>query len=116
MNAVREANSLIDWLNEDIKDPKTHQWGWDRVAFFGPRSKVRSGKGEDPKWQERIDAAKPGLKGLITSRKRADFNVAGSNLVPLDFNSSAKRNHEEIGDEEEKKEDEKRAKRRSTAQ
>ena len=48
-HAVREANSLVDWLNEDVKDPQNHQWGWDRVPFFGPRSKVRFGEKSDAK-------------------------------------------------------------------
>ena len=40
MEGIRQANSLVDWLNEDIEEPKTHLWGWDRRAFFGPRSNL----------------------------------------------------------------------------
>ena len=105
MNAVREANSLVDRLSEEVKDPKTHQWGWDRVAFFGPRSKVRSGEKTETKWQERSSAAQPRLKSMIASRKREDFDVAGSNVVPLDFNNATKRKYEEIGEEEEEEEE-----------
>ena len=109
MNGVREANSLVDWLNDEVKDPQTHQWGWDRKAFFGPTTKVRAG-GEDPKWQERLDAAQNGLKELIASRARPDFDVAGSNVVPLDFNHGTKRRFEEIEEEEEEDEEEEESK------
>ena len=27
MRGNREANSLINWLNEDVRDPNTHEWG-----------------------------------------------------------------------------------------
>ena len=116
MEAIREANSLVNWFNEEIKDPQTHQWGWDRVAFYGPRSRVRSGEKRDAKWQERLNAAQPGLKNMIASRKREDWDVAGSNVVALDFNHPTKRKFEEIGEGEEEDEDEKRAKTKSSAQ
>ena len=56
MEGIRIANSLVDWLNEKITDPTTFEWNWDRVPFFGPRSKVRSGV-IDAKWRERENYA-----------------------------------------------------------
>ena len=55
MGAIREANSMVDWLKGEIIDPQTHKWGWDRVAFFGPTEKVRSKE----KNAERVKAAEP---------------------------------------------------------
>ena len=87
MRGKKMANSLVDWLNEEIKDPTTHEWGWDRVAFFGPKKRSRE---ED---QERVDAAEPGLKDLIASRARKEYDFAGANVVPIDFNHGTKRKY-----------------------
>ena len=105
MKGILEANSLVDWLNEDIKDPKTHEWGWDRRAFFGPRSKVRFGE-KDAKWQERVDAAEPVLKALVASRARKHYDLAGPNIILIEINHGTKRKLEEIEEEEEEKEEE----------
>ena len=96
MRGIRDVISLVDWLNKEIKDPKTHEWGWDRVAFLGSKSKVRSGE-TDPRWQKRVDAAEPGLKDLIASRAREKYKFAGANVVPIDFSYST---IEEVEEEE----------------
>ena len=75
------------------------------MAFLSPRSKVRTGE-EDPKWQERLDAAQHGLKDLIASRARQDFDVAGSNVVPLDFHHGTKRRFGEVEEEAEEEDEE----------
>ena len=91
------ANSLVDWLNEEIQDPQTHQWGWDRLAFFGPQKRSNE---VHPRWQQRLDAANPGLKDLIASSARKDYDFAGSNL-PDEYEHGAKRKIEEVEEEEE---------------
>ena len=68
MRGIQMANSLVDWLNEETKDPKTHEWGYDRVAFFGPKPRVRS-RETDPRWQERVDAAEPSLKDFLEQER-----------------------------------------------
>ena len=99
------ANSLVDWLNEEIKDVTAHEWGWDRVPFFGPTTRVRS-RETDLRWEERVRAAEPGLKDLIASRARKKCQFAGPNVVPLDSSLGTKRKFEEVGQEEEEEEEE----------
>ena len=43
---------------------------------------------------------------MIASRKREDFDVAGSNVVPLDFNHGTKRRFGEVGEEAEEEDEE----------
>ena len=100
MQGVLKANALVDWLDEKIANPKTHEWGWDRLPFFGPTSKVRARK-PDPKWQERVDATQPRLKELVASRKRKTYDVAGPAVIPLEIQHGTKRRVEEVEDEDE---------------
>ena len=55
--AIREANSLFDWLEGRIKDPATHEWPADRVRFIGPMvqslGQVSTGTGQEPKKRKR---------------------------------------------------------------
>ena len=99
MRGVREANSLFDWLNEDIKDPRTYQWGWDRLAFFGPRAKVRS-REIDARWQQRVDAAEPMLRALVASRARQNYQSARPK-VRANISHGTKRKIEEVEEDEE---------------
>ena len=103
MRGIQMANSLVDWLSEEIKDPSSHQWGWDRVPFFGPQKRTRE---VDPKWQQRVDNTKPQLQGLITSRARREYDFAGSNIIPIESNLGTKRKIEELEKEEEDEEEE----------
>lgn len=105
MRGIRIANSLVDWLNEEIQDVKTHQWGWDRVVFFGPHKRVGAGESER-RWQERVDAAEPGVRDLVASRARKDYDFAGANVVPIEFNHGTKRKFEDAEEEEKEEEDE----------
>ena len=99
MKGVLKANSLVDWLEEKIKDPKTHEWGWDRIPFFGDRSKMR---GEvHPRWQKRVDEIKPKLESLVASRGRKGFEAAGSAKIAVDIHHGTKRRAGEIEEEEE---------------
>ena len=107
MEGVLKANSLVDWLDEKITDPKTHEWGWDRIPFFGDRSKTRCEV--HAKWQKRVDAIKPKLESLIASRARKDYEAAGSAKIAVDIHHGTKRKAEEI-EEEEEEEDEEEAK------
>ena len=100
IEAVRAANSLVDWLDEKITDPATFEWGWDRVRFFGPQRKVRA-KEKASQWQQRVDATLPNLKALVTSRAREIYTVAGSTKIPLQMEHGTKRKFKEIEDEEE---------------
>ena len=100
MQGVLKANSIVDWLDEKIANPKTHEWGWDRLPFFGPTAKGRA-RTLDPRWQARLDALKPRLKELVASRKRRNYDVAGPVVSPLEIQHGTKRRFEEVEDEDE---------------
>ena len=105
MRGIQVANSLVDWLNREIKDVTAHEWGWDRVPFFGPKTR-ESSREADLRWEERVRAAEPGLKDLIASRARKRYQFAGPNVVLLDSSLGTKRKFEEVGEEEEEEEEE----------
>ena len=100
MEAVRKANSLVDWLDEKITNPVTFEWGWDRLPFFGPTSRVRHGE-IDARWQQRVDATRPRLERLVASRARKNYATAGPAKIPLEIEHGTKRTFEEIEEEEE---------------
>lgn len=100
MQGVPKANSIVDWLDEKITNPRTHEWGWDRLPFFDPTSRSRARK-LDPRWQERVDATQPRLKELVASRKRKTYDVAGPAVIPLEIQHGTKRRFEELEDEDE---------------
>ena len=105
MQGVLKANSLVDWLNGKTTDPATFEWQWDRIPFFGPVPKVRSGN-VDSKWQERVDATQPRLKELVVARKRENCDEVGPDVLPLQIQHGTKRKLEEVEEEKEEKEEE----------
>ena len=107
MEGIRTANSLVDWLDEKIADPATYEWTWDRRPFFGPRSIVRFGPKVE-RWEQRVEAARPGLAQLIASRKRKPYSEIGADIIPLEINHGTKRKYGEMDDEEEEEEEEKK--------
>ena len=104
MNGILCANSLFDWLNEKITDPRTFDWGWDRVRFFGPIPQVR-GKEIDARWRQRVSATQPKLEETISARKRDGYATRGPARIAPEADRGTKRNFEEIEEEEEEEEE-----------